>query len=106
MDGSVKIGAYRFPDRKKPCLCVEKGNTCTVYGSFIDTDLVIRICPNAQAKMEADFLHEMIHGMLDHLGYTEHDEKKVDELANVLHMVIPDNPAVFVPVREGQHENG
>ncbi len=56
--------------------------------------------------MEADFLHEMIHGMLDHLGYTEHDEKKVDELANVLHMVILDNPAVFVPVREGQHENG
>lgn len=24
IDGSVKIGAYRFPDRKKPCLCVEK----------------------------------------------------------------------------------
>jgi hypothetical protein len=38
VDGSVKIGAYRFPDRKKPCLCVEKGNVCTVYGSFIDTD--------------------------------------------------------------------
>lgn len=39
-DGSVKIGAYRFPDRKKkkPCLCVEEGNTCTVYGSFIDLD--------------------------------------------------------------------
>lgn len=78
-----------------------------VYGVEISyTDLVIRICPNAQAKMEADFLHEMIHGMLDHLGYTEHDEKKVDELANVLHMVILDNPAVFAPVKEGQHENG
>lgn len=38
VDGSVKIGAYRFPDRKKPCLCVEKGNSFTVYGSFIDTD--------------------------------------------------------------------
>ena len=38
VDGSVKIGAYRFPDRKNPCLCVEKGNTCTVYGSFIDID--------------------------------------------------------------------
>lgn len=71
-------------------------------GEISYTDLVIRICPNAQAKMEADFLHEMIHGMLDHLGYTEHDEKKVDELANVLHMVILDNPAVFTPVREGQ----
>lgn len=46
------------------------------------------------------------HPMLDHLGYTEHDEKKVDELANVLHMVILDNPAVFAPVKEGQHENG
>lgn len=38
VDGSVKIGAYRFHDRKKPCLCVAKGNTCTVYGSFIDFD--------------------------------------------------------------------
>ena len=38
VDGSVKIGVYQFPDRKKPCLCVEKGNTCTVYGSFIDTN--------------------------------------------------------------------
>lgn len=37
-DGSVKIGAYLFSDRKKPSLCVEKGNTCTVYGSFIDLD--------------------------------------------------------------------
>lgn len=38
VDGSVKIGAYCFSDRKKPCICVEKGNTCTVYGSFIDFD--------------------------------------------------------------------
>ena len=38
VDGSVKIGAYSFPDRKKPCLCVEKGNACVVYGSFIDID--------------------------------------------------------------------
>lgn len=32
-------------------------------------------------------------------------EKKVDDLANVLHMVILDNPAVFTPVKEGQYEN-
>lgn len=37
-DGSVKIGAYRFPDRKKPCLCVEDGNTCVVYGYFHDAE--------------------------------------------------------------------
>jgi hypothetical protein len=23
-----------FPDRKKPCLCVEEGNQCVVYGHF------------------------------------------------------------------------
>lgn len=64
-------------------------------GEILYTDLIIRVCPSAQAKMEADFLHEMIHGMFAHLGYTEHDEKKVDELANVLHMVIQDNPEIF-----------
>ena len=23
-DGNIKIGAYMMPNRKKPCLCVEK----------------------------------------------------------------------------------
>lgn len=72
-------------------------------GEILYTDLIIRVCPSAQAKMEADFLHEMVHGMLDHLGYTEHDEKKVDELANVLHMIIQDNPEMF---ETGADSNG
>lgn len=75
-------------------------------GEISYTDLVIRICPTTQAKMESDFLHEMIHGMFDHLGYTDHDEKKVNELANVLHMVILNNPTVFAPAKEENHENG
>ncbi len=33
-NGKVKIGAYKFPDRKKPCICVEKGNCIYTYGSF------------------------------------------------------------------------
>ena len=33
-DGKTKIGAYRFPDRKKPCLCIEEGNSIAVYGHF------------------------------------------------------------------------
>ena len=28
-------------------------------------------------------------------GYTEHDEKQVDELANALYMVIQDNKSLF-----------
>ena len=33
-NGKIKLGAYRFPDRKKIALCVEEGNVITVYGYF------------------------------------------------------------------------
>ena len=33
-NGKVKIGAYKVPDRKKPCLCIEEGNGIVVYGHF------------------------------------------------------------------------
>ena len=33
-NGDVKIGAYQFSDRKRPSLCIEKGNEILVYGSF------------------------------------------------------------------------
>ena len=58
-------------------------------------DLEIRILPTVIDRMEASFIHEMVHAIYDHLGYKEHDEKEVDELANALHMVIKDNPQVF-----------
>ena len=64
-------------------------------GEIVYQDLVIRICPSAQGKMEADFLHEMFHGIFAHLGYNNHDEKKIDELANALYMIIQDNPEMF-----------
>ena len=64
-------------------------------GEILYNDLIIRVCPASKSKMEADFVHEMIHGILSHLGYCEHDEKKVDELANVLYAVFVDNPDMF-----------
>lgn len=33
-NGKVSIGAYMFPDRKRPSLCIEKDNTISVYGTF------------------------------------------------------------------------
>ena len=33
-NGKIKIGAYRFSDRKLPLLCVEEGNRIVVYGHF------------------------------------------------------------------------
>ena len=33
-DGTKFIGAYKFPDRKKPCLCIQEGSSIVVYGTF------------------------------------------------------------------------
>lgn len=91
---SVKIGAKRYGVKVTDNLYLGSAN----FSGEIDyNDLVIRICPSSEGKMQADFLHELIHGIFDHLGYRDHDEKKIDELANALHMVIEDNPEIFMP---------
>ena len=64
-------------------------------GEILYDQLIIRVCPGAKAKMETDFLHEMIHGIFSHLGYSEHDEKRVDELAETLYEIFEDNPGLF-----------
>lgn len=77
---------------------------CVNYSAEIDyVNLVIRIVPTAKGKMEADFIHEMVHGIFDHLGYANHDEKKIDELANALYMVIQDNPEMFINKKLNSH---
>jgi hypothetical protein len=55
----------------------------------------IRVVPAALERMESTFLHEVVHALFSFLGYSEHDEKKVDELANALYMLIRDNPEMF-----------
>lgn len=32
------IGVYKFVDRKKPCLCVRKNGSITVYGTFTNDE--------------------------------------------------------------------
>lgn len=88
----VKIGGKVYDVEITDKLTLGSAN---YSGEIVYPDLVIRICPAAKGKMEADFLHELLHGIFDHLGYSEHDEKKIDELANALYMVIQDNPEMF-----------
>lgn len=64
-------------------------------GECIYSTLSIRIVPSAPRMEEVTFLHEMVHAIFNHLGYTNHSEKKIDELANALHMIIVDNPDIF-----------
>ena len=90
---TVKIGGKVYRVEVTDKLTLGKAN---VSAEIDYMELVIRIHPSARGKMEADFWHEVVHGILDHLGYSRHNEKKVDELANALYMVIRDNPKIFV----------
>lgn len=88
----IKVGGktYRVDITNK----LDLGISC-VSAEILYNDLVIRVSPQAKEKMESDFLHEVVHAILDHLGYRNHDEKKVDEMAQSLYMVIKDNPGMF-----------
>ena len=78
----VKVGAKVYDVEITDKLTLGSAN---YSGEIIYPDLVIRICPSAKAKMEADFLHELLHGIFDHLGYTDHDEKKIDDMVGFFH---------------------
>ena len=41
----------------------------------------------------------MLHAIFHGLGYRDHDEKKIDELAQALYAVIVDNPEMFADER-------
>lgn len=39
-NNEIFVGAIHFPDRKKPCLIVERGNQALVLGSFRNEEMV------------------------------------------------------------------
>lgn len=60
-------------------------------------DLTIRVCPSARARMESSFLHEVVHGIADCMGFVDHDERLVDALAQQLYQLVTSNPEMFLP---------
>lgn len=55
-------------------------------------DATIYVSKNSSSElMEETFIHELIHAMLAHSGYVEHDEIMVESLAQTLYGVIKDN---------------
>ena len=65
------------------------------YGETDYTNLKMSIRPCNTSRMEAVFIHEILHGIHDILGYSKQDEKKIEELANALYALIVDNPEMF-----------
>lgn len=64
-------------------------------GEIIYNELKINIRPGNEARMKQTLLHELIHAIYEYLGYPEHDERRVDELAGALYALIVDNPEMF-----------
>lgn len=58
-------------------------------------DQVLRVRPCGTDSMFVTLIHEILHAIWYFNGYTEHDEKQIDELANALYMVVKDNPRMF-----------
>lgn len=54
----TSIGAYMFPDRKKPCLCIQEGSKIVVYGTFNDeqsaTKFMNKLGEFVGAKVESE----------------------------------------------------
>ena len=66
------------------------------YSGEIDyINLKIRICPAPKRRMEADFIHEMVHGIFNFLGYKQ-DEEQVEQIAEVIYSIFVDNPKMFI----------
>ena len=65
-------------------------------GETLFHDLKINLRPVAEGQKERALIHEIVHCIYDNLGYIEHDEKVIDEIAGAFYALIKDNPEMFV----------
>lgn len=63
----IRIGAYQFPDKKKPALCVQRGNRVVVYGYFTD---------EARANAFINELGELVGAVFEDEKEVGHDSPK------------------------------
>jgi hypothetical protein len=89
--GKIKIGGLTYAVEETEHITL--GTGCC--GETLFLDLKINIRPSAREHMERTFWHEVFHAIYDNLGYTQHDEKQIDELAGALYGIIKDNPGIF-----------
>ena len=70
-----------------------------LIGEISYMDEIIRISNKiSQNEQNQTFIHEMVHGLLDKIGYNEMavDEKFVDRFSTGLYEIIKDNPHIFI----------
>lgn len=74
-------------------------------GEILTDECVIRIAPGrTDDDMKAVFLHELTHALGYFMGYNNHDEEKVERIAEAILMLIKDNPNIFASEVEKKEE--
>lgn len=66
-------------------------------GEIVYTELKIKIDKTIPEELKKETLfHEMLHGVLDKLGYTDinEDEQKVQSIASTLYLVLKENKLI------------
>ena len=88
---SIKIGPYDY--KVKRIKNLTDGEGVSLYGQITYSDAIIRIEKSVSNQRQgASMVHEAIHGILEHSGLDETDEKIVIVLGNGLFQLIRDNP--------------
>lgn len=69
-------------------------NMCSDHAAEIDYNRqILKVRPDYHPQKTWQSLwHEIIHGILSNLGYFDHNEKQVDEMACSLWSLFVDNP--------------
>lgn len=87
----VKVGGLIYKVKEVKRLC----NNKRTEGYQYQSGQMIKLKKSLPKEYkEKTFIHELIHAMFDFLMW-EHDETTVESLAQVLYMVIKDNPELF-----------
>ena len=87
----VKIGGFRYKVNITDRITLGAGYVGEC--DFLNLDINIR--PGNRARMEQVLLHEVVHAVYEHLGFSNHDEQQIDMFASALHALIINNPDMF-----------
>lgn len=88
---SVKIGPLRYQLIFVERLLSETDNK--LQGHIEYQPCTLKVEADADSQIQAvTILHEILHGLLNNVGFYKHDEKLIDTLAHGLFDVIQDNP--------------
>ena len=90
----IKVGGITYN------IEVTEPNNFTILGDYFGEinykEQKIRVANRlALDVMHRTLWHEIIHAIYDNLGFSNHDEQKIDMLAGALYALVVDNPDMF-----------